>query len=399
VSSPSKVGGPWVHFDALRKIYDDQDAASASVRSGIRRKSPKREMQSWVPRSVLHLVRDFHRRHLRHISPELVHEFLRQINLACRAREKQRADFVASKYKRKIASLRRQIQQRRPYKEVILEDRVEGLSSQLNQYMHDATLRANRHDADDVTFTGSRGGDAFSSSLALVENLSREVDFLKLDNERLKKRLAATPSRAKSGKKRGGAVTNDHDYVEGAAWVARNAEYLTSEVVERVNELQARFLAQSESFSNEQLRSKQTEILERWAERSRTKLRTSPNGSSPGNVAPSLKRLHRLLLDRTSYELSSLQRRFRKICKAASAAWDDRSKRKIFFQSLPLEASSAPSGNGAGASPGNESDASASSGSSGSDDEDDASSTGASSSAGEVSDEGNESGEYEMPEL
>ena len=320
----TSVGGdasssPWIHFDALQRAYGDdkRDGAAEAVRT-----SPKREMDRWIPRSILELTRDFHRRHLQHVSSELIRDFLRQINLACRKRERERASFVAKKYKYKIASLRRQIRQRRPYKEVVLEDRVAGLSHQLNDMRHEAAIAT--RSPESVTATSARRSGALSSSLAMVENVSREADALRAENARLRRRLdgrAHDVSAARTAAARG----DDREYARGAAWVARNAEYLTGEVVERVRELRRRFRAQTGGAQEEEEEERdRRRVVERWA--ASTRVRLSPK-----------RRMSRLLFDRIAYELASLRRRFRKMHRDASEAWGDRTKRRLFLRSLPLE--------------------------------------------------------------
>ena len=101
----------WAHFDTLKKSYK-RDGKKKS--SSPRRKSDK-EIESWIPRTVMELTQEFHREHLQHISPTLIYDFLRQINVACQNHARERVRYARKKFDAKLATMRRRLQHSRPY--------------------------------------------------------------------------------------------------------------------------------------------------------------------------------------------------------------------------------------------------------------------------------------------
>ena len=221
---------------------------------------------------------------------------------------------------------------------MILEDRVTSLSHQLRDAKLEVSIRQ-RKDADSKL----EGSGLFTKSVAIAENLSRDVDDLQRENERLRKQLkemgAATLRLERE------SHSNTHFFVEGASWVARNTEFMLNQVRQRVTELEHRFRDQfdsikkssSESPKNE---SKKKKVLRKWADKSHLKLKPSDVKEEHSDSHRGLWRLHDLLFDRIAHELSSLERRVHRVVQDATNSWDDREKQISFLHSLPLDAPS-----------------------------------------------------------
>ena len=223
---------------------------------------------------------------------------------------------------------------------MILEDRVTNLSHQLRDAKLEVSIRQ-RKDADSKL----EGSGLFTKSVAIAENLSRDVDDLQRENERLRKQLkemgAATLRLERE------SHSNTHFFVEGASWVARNTEFMLNQVRQRVTELEHRFRDQFDSIKknssespkkNESKRKKK--VLRKWADKSHLKLKPSEVKEEHSDSHRGLWRLHDLLFDRIAHELSSLERRVHRVVQDATNSWDDREKQISFLHSLPLDAPS-----------------------------------------------------------
>ena len=105
----SKLSKSWAHFDTLKNSYSRD-----GKRGSPRRKSDK-EIERWIPRTVMELTQEFHREHLQHISPTLIYDFLRQVNIACQHHARERVQHARKKFDAKLATMRRRLQHSRPY--------------------------------------------------------------------------------------------------------------------------------------------------------------------------------------------------------------------------------------------------------------------------------------------
>jgi len=341
IKKKKKLNKSWAHFDALKTSYS---RGSKQRPSSPRRKSDK-EIERWIPRTVMELTQEFHREHLQHISPTLIYDFLRQINVACQNHARDRVRHARKKFDEKLATMKRRLQHNRPYREVILEDRVTNLSHQLRDAKLEVSIRQQK-EADSKL----EGGGLFTKSVAIAENLSRDIDELQQENQLLKQRLGELGEETIRLERE--SNSNTHFFVEGASWVARNLEFMLNQVRERVTELEHRFRYQFDSISSKSSSSSSTSpkvqtkkkerVLRRWADKSHTKLHRSDNDDKVVDEKSNrgLWRLHDLLFDRIAHELSSLERRVHRVVQDASKSWDDREKQIAFLHSLPLDAPS-----------------------------------------------------------
>ena len=209
----------------------------------------------------------------------------------------------------------------------------------MSHQLRDAKLEVSMREQKD-TYSKLEESGLFTKSVAIAENLSRDVDDLQRENERLRNQLEKMG--AKTLRLERESHSNTHFFVEGASWVARNTEFMLNQVRQRVMELENRFRDQFDSIKSASMTSpkneKKKKVLRKWADKSHMKLKSSEAEVKEEHSNRGLWRLHDLLFDRIAHELSSLERRLHRIVQDATNSWDDREKQISFLRSLPLDA-------------------------------------------------------------
>ncbi len=96
----------------------------------------------WVPADAVSLTAEFRSRFLAHVPAEEVRVFLRGLNSAWKARSRKALKLQSQKHSRIVAELRRHVQQRQPYREVLQASAISRLHTELTavRYAADGVL-------------------------------------------------------------------------------------------------------------------------------------------------------------------------------------------------------------------------------------------------------------------
>ena len=113
----------WRDIEAYERHYGVDD--SQAVEAG-------REHELWVPSDALRLTIQFRRKHLAHLPTAVIRRFLQRLNGVWRRRYLKQMANAKAKYGETIADLRRQLNQRVPYREVLQASTIQRLHNQLD---------------------------------------------------------------------------------------------------------------------------------------------------------------------------------------------------------------------------------------------------------------------------
>ena len=105
--------GAWGDVEVFSKVY---------ASTGAFRRHPiksEEETKNWVPTDAVRLAFDFKQRHMQHVSMGMMNELLQQLNEIWRLREKRHVQRAKSRWVHQVKELKRQLQQRVPYAEVV----------------------------------------------------------------------------------------------------------------------------------------------------------------------------------------------------------------------------------------------------------------------------------------
>jgi hypothetical protein len=105
--------GAWGEVEVFEKVYQTGGAPYSRVPiTGT-------ESTNWVPTDAVRLAFDFKQRHMKHVSMNMMNELLQQLNEIWRLREKRHVSRAKTRWVTQVKELKRQLQQRVPYAEVV----------------------------------------------------------------------------------------------------------------------------------------------------------------------------------------------------------------------------------------------------------------------------------------
>ncbi len=113
----------WREIEAYERHYGVDDSQPVE---------PSRENDMWVPSDALRLTIQFRRKYLAHLPTSVIRSFLQTLNAVWRRRYAKQTANLKSKYNATISSLKRQIKQRTPYREVLQASTIQRLHHQLD---------------------------------------------------------------------------------------------------------------------------------------------------------------------------------------------------------------------------------------------------------------------------
>ena len=121
--------GAWGDVEVFSKVYAD----SAKKDRGIKVNTANRaeEANNWLPSDTMRLALDFKQRHSPSISMAMRTEFLQQLNEIFRLREKRHVARAKKRWQIQVQDLKRKLQQRVPYAEVVQKDKIIKLKKDL----------------------------------------------------------------------------------------------------------------------------------------------------------------------------------------------------------------------------------------------------------------------------
>ena len=105
--------GAWGEVEIFSKVYSS---------GGAKFQRPPiagEESTNWVPTDAVRLAFDFKQRHMQHVSMNMMNELLQQLNEIWRLREKRHVTRAKTRWVTQVKELKRQLQQRVPYAEVV----------------------------------------------------------------------------------------------------------------------------------------------------------------------------------------------------------------------------------------------------------------------------------------
>ena len=122
--------GAWGDVEVFSKVYADSVEKDRQVK--INTKNPETEEEHWLPSDTMRLALDFKQRHSPSISMAMMTEFLQQLNEIFRLREKRHVARARKRWQIQVQDLKRKLQQRVPYAEVVQKDKINKLRKDLS---------------------------------------------------------------------------------------------------------------------------------------------------------------------------------------------------------------------------------------------------------------------------
>ena len=200
----------------------------------------EREQDLWVPSEALRLTIQFRRKHLPHVPTQIIRNFLKSLNSVWRRRYTRQISRTSEQYEREISKLKRKLDQKAPYREVLqastisrMQQQMEALrkagggqigfpfydkSKENRNYMKNGKKKRQVNTRKPKSVSSSRkdgqsnpvwqnatsfnlptsgagsdrkqeGSRIMENALGAVENLSRQVSELKEENQQLSESL------------------------------------------------------------------------------------------------------------------------------------------------------------------------------------------------------------------
>jgi hypothetical protein len=120
--------GAWGEVEVFSKVYSTGGAFSRVRDAPITRE----ESSNWVPTDAVRLAFDFKQRHMQHVNMNMMNELLQQLNEIWRMRERRHVSRAKSRWVTQVKELKRQLQQRVPYAEVVQKNKINKLRRDLS---------------------------------------------------------------------------------------------------------------------------------------------------------------------------------------------------------------------------------------------------------------------------
>mmetsp|Transcript_23248 Transcript_23248/g.38970 ORF Transcript_23248/g.38970 Transcript_23248/m.38970 type:complete len:626 (-) Transcript_23248:9-1886(-) len=171
------------------------------------------EELGWVPGKTVDLMQRFRSKWAPNVPMEVVHDLIHQLNSVWRDRETRRIARLKKGFAEDTADLRRKLQQRMPYQDVIKLQDFERLKKtvQSERQQGKGPTRAQK---DKLLESEER---LLQNALATVESLNHQVQKLEGDNQDLQARLVkVTQTRASAS------------FMDGVAWMAQKVSDRTN---------------------------------------------------------------------------------------------------------------------------------------------------------------------------
>lgn len=122
--------GAWGDVEVFSKVYADSMKKDRGVK--VNTKNRAEEAANWLPSDTMRLALDFKQRHSPSISMAMMTEFLQQLNEIFRLREKRHVARAKKRWQIQVQDLKRKLQQRVPYAEVVQKDKIVKLRKDLS---------------------------------------------------------------------------------------------------------------------------------------------------------------------------------------------------------------------------------------------------------------------------
>lgn len=167
-----KQKNEWKSFKILAKNYP------AIIND--RAINPETEMNNWIPRQARNLSFFFHEEAIPDVPLELIDEYLKQLHLIWREREKDIVESVKRRCKDEVETLRRQLENKKSYNEVIYEQKIGTLQNELKK----KRKQLQKNPSYSIAST-----EIIQTSLLTVDQVVKENKKLKEENEYLKSQL------------------------------------------------------------------------------------------------------------------------------------------------------------------------------------------------------------------
>ena len=130
--------GAWGDVEVFSKVYADSMDKDRTVK--VNTKDPEDEEKNWLPTDTMRLALDFKQRHSPSISMAMMTEFLQQLNEIFRLREKRHVARARKRWQIQVQDLKRKLQQRVPYAEVVQKDKINKLRKDLSAARSQVTV-------------------------------------------------------------------------------------------------------------------------------------------------------------------------------------------------------------------------------------------------------------------
>lgn len=167
-----KQKNEWKSFKILAKNYP------AIINDRVI--NPDTEMNNWIPRQARNLSFFFHEEAIPDVPIELIDEYLKQLHLIWREREKDIVESVKRRCKDEVDTLRRQLENKKSYNEVIFEQKIGTLQNE---------LKKKRKQLQKNPSYSIASSEIIQTSLLTVDQVVKENKKLLEENEYLKSQL------------------------------------------------------------------------------------------------------------------------------------------------------------------------------------------------------------------
>lgn len=217
------------------------------------------EEKHWIPRDALLLATHFKAKHLLSLPIEIIHDFLRQLNLIWQKREKWRATKLKDEYKDKITTLERQVRNKIPYDGVIQQKEIARLKKDilhLYRQLHRRSISAakakhsNSVDSIGTPIDWNNLDSSFlARSMVTAEDMSRqlqestqrigelEATVRQYETDREFLRQAEFTEKKRALESSNEATDQAHWFTTGASWLGDKMFRITNDFMAQMNDL------------------------------------------------------------------------------------------------------------------------------------------------------------------
>jgi len=186
---------------------------------------PEEEMADWVPEEAFRLAHDFRTKNGNKIGKTLINQLLMDLNTVWKNREASTISRIRSEASQQVQYLRRQLNSKKPFQQVELEQEVRRLKTQLNTAQQ--ALRENVAVIQETDTGLNKGLLLVDQTVSYTNQIQQERRRLQTENEELKEKLA----------KAQGQEPSSQNFYEGAAWAAKQAVQKCDEGVNAIKDL------------------------------------------------------------------------------------------------------------------------------------------------------------------
>eukprot|EP00698_Gefionella_okellyi_P020827 TRINITY_DN6619_c0_g2_i1.p1 TRINITY_DN6619_c0_g2~~TRINITY_DN6619_c0_g2_i1.p1 ORF type:complete len:473 (+),score=116.31 TRINITY_DN6619_c0_g2_i1:39-1421(+) len=229
--------------------------------------NPAQEAERWVPEDAYALASAFHRENVPTVPFALFADLLAKLNKIWQQTEATKMQGIRGKFEGAIKDLKRQLEQRNPYKQVVQAGEIDWLRRRLKHA--NSPVKVKNVTSQLSTITSNAADGLLASSLSTVQRLSGQVNTLARENAELREQLQLQQSVPEQPRSDG--------FADGVLWMGRTSASLADALGDKIQSLSqllmqagnAAALPQPAMELNGAFADKLTQVLRRYRDRVR----------------------------------------------------------------------------------------------------------------------------------